>query len=198
LPTPTRARGSAMQPRIEPMKREDAAPQVETLFRLMDAMGNPPPNMHLTFGKHPELYAKWLPFAVHIMPSSSLAPRDRQILILRCAFNWRCGYAWAQHARISKRVGALGDGEIAAIEGSSPFAWDAKEAALIGACDDCARSMQIGEAVWAELARHYSEKELLDVAFTIGQYALISIALKSLGVQLDAGLTLPAWADKES
>ena len=186
-----------MQPRIEPMKREDAHPEVARLYGLMDAMGNPPPNMHLTFGKNPDLYAKWLPFATHIIPASSLAPRDRQILILRCAFNWRCGYAWAQHVRISKRVGALGDSEIAALDGNSPFAWNVKETALIGACDDSARSMQISDPVWATLVRHYSEKELLDVAFTIGQYALISIALKSLRVQLDEGLTLPAWANNE-
>jgi alkylhydroperoxidase family enzyme len=89
------------------MKREDAEPEVERLYAVMDAMGNAPPNMHLTFGRNAALYAKWLPFATYIMPASSLAPRDRQILILRCAFNWRCGYAWAQHVRISKRLGAL-------------------------------------------------------------------------------------------
>lgn len=183
-----------MQPRIGPMKREDADPTVEKLFALMDAMGNPPPNMHLTFGKNPSLYAKWFPFATYIMPASSLAPRDRQILILRCAFNWRCGYVWAQHVRISKRLGALGDGEIAALEGTGTFAWDAKTAALIGACDDAARSMRIEARAWATLAQHYSESQLLDVVFTVGQYALISFALKSLEVQLDDGLALPVWA----
>jgi hypothetical protein len=70
-----------MKPRIEPMRREDAAPEVAKLYDLMEKMGNPPPNMHLTFGKNPDLYAKWLPFATYIIPASSLAPRDRQILI---------------------------------------------------------------------------------------------------------------------
>jgi hypothetical protein len=42
--------------------------------------------MHPTFAKkNSNLYAKWLPFATYIIPASSLAPRDRQILILRCA-----------------------------------------------------------------------------------------------------------------
>lgn len=177
------------------MKREDADPVVAKLYAIMDAMGNPPPNMHLTFGRSPALYEKWLPFATYIIPASSLPPRDRQILILRCSFNWRCGYAWAQHVRISKRLGALSDGEITALDGAAEFEWEAKEAALIDACDDIAHSMQISEQTWSMLASHYPEKELLDVVFTIGQYALISIALKSLQVQLDEGLTLPAWAN---
>ena len=79
------------RPRIAPLKREDAAPQVEAMYKRMDAMGNPPPNMHLTFGKNPGLYEKWLPFATYIIPASSLAHRDRQILILRSAYSWRCG-----------------------------------------------------------------------------------------------------------
>lgn len=177
------------------MKREQADPKVEKLFALMEAMGNPPPNMHLTFGRRPELYAKWLPFATYIIPASSLAPRDRQILILRSAFNWRCGYAWAQHVRMSKRLGVLGDGEVASLEDGGPCEWSAKEAALIAACDDCLRAMQVGDRAWATLASHCSEAELFDIVFTIGQYALISIALKSLRVELDEGLSWPPWAE---
>jgi alkylhydroperoxidase family enzyme len=184
-----------MQPRIQPMRREDAAPEVAKLFELMDGMGNPPPNMHLTFGKNAALYAKWLPFATYIIPASSLAARDRQILILRSAFNWRSGYAWAHHARISKRLAALDDTEIAALQDAGEYGWTDKETALIGACDDSAKGARIGDAAWAALARHYGERELLDVVFTIGQYALIALALNSLRVQLDEGLSLPAWSD---
>jgi 4-carboxymuconolactone decarboxylase len=187
--------GLRVHPRIEPMKREAADPEVAKLYALMDAMGNPPPNMHLTFGKNPGLYAKWLPFATYIIPASSLAPRDRQILILRSAFNWRSGYIWTQHVRISKRLNALADNEIAALDDTHPFDWSEKEAALIAACDDGASSMQIADGHWSTLARHYGESELLDIVFTIGQYALIAFALKSLKVQLDEGLTSPAWAN---
>ena len=183
-----------MLPRITPMQRADAEPEVEELYALMEAMGNPPPNMHLTFGRHAALYAKWLPFATHVIPASSLAPRDRQILILRCAFNWRCGYAWAQHVHISKRLEVLGDAEIDALQDRGPIEWDDKEAALISACDEVARSMEVGDPTWTVLTAQLTEHELLDVVFTIGQYALISIALKTLRVELDDGLMLPEWA----
>jgi alkylhydroperoxidase family enzyme len=178
-----------MKPRITPMKREDAEPEVARLFAMMDAMGNPPPNMHLTFGKNATLYAKWLPFATYIVPASSLQPRDRQILILRCAYDWRCGYAWAQHVRISQRLQVLDNDEIAALEARGAWTWSAKEAALIEACDDGASAACISDPVWAALAAHYDEKQLLDIVFTIGQYALIAFALKSLNVKLDDGLT---------
>jgi alkylhydroperoxidase family enzyme len=184
-----------MSPRIPPLRRADAAPEVEAMFRLMDELGNPPPNMHLTFGRNPELYVSWLPFATHVIPASSLEHRHRQILILRCAYVWRSGYVWSQHVVMSKRFGVLVDDEISALavdnqEGS----WTPFEQALIGACDETRTHGEIADSVWAVLAEALSEVQLIDLVFTIGQYALISTALRSLRVELDEPLELPAWA----
>lgn len=182
-------------PRISPLKRQDAAPAVEAMYKRMDAMGNPPPNMHLTFGKNPALYEKWLPFATYVIPASSLKHRDRQILILRSAFEWRSGYVWSQHVEMSKRFNALSAEEMAALstEGADG-AWSPVERALIAAVDETRTSGEISDPVWDVLAAAYREDQLLDLVFTIGQYSLISTALRSLRVQLDRGLTLPAWA----
>jgi 4-carboxymuconolactone decarboxylase len=182
-------------PRIAPLKREDVAPQVEAMYKRMDAMGNPPPNMHLTFGKNPGLYEKWLPFATYIIPASSLAQRDRQILILRSAYRWRCGYVWAQHVEISRRLAALSGDEMAALcREEADGSWSRHERALVAAVDETTTAGEISDPVWSALADRYSEDQLLDLVFTIGQYSLISTALRSLRVQLDAGLSLPGWA----
>ncbi|OFW97239.1 MAG: hypothetical protein A3D94_13730 [Alphaproteobacteria bacterium RIFCSPHIGHO2_12_FULL_66_14] len=182
-------------PRIAPLKREDAAPQVEAMYRRMEAMGNSPPNMHLTFGKNPGLYEKWLPFATYIIPASSLGHRDRQILILRSAFKWQCGYVWSQHVRISRFFAALSDQEIAALcNDGTDESWSPTERALIAAVDETRTVGEISDPVWKVLAVRYGEDQLLDLVFTIGQYALISTALRSLRVQLDGGFSLPDWA----
>jgi alkylhydroperoxidase family enzyme len=183
-------------PRIAPLRRADAAPAVEAMYRRMDALGNPPPNMHLTFGKNPALYESWLPFATYVIPASSLPHRDRQILILRTARTWRSGYVWSQHVEISKFFEVLSDQEIAALGDESPdsAAWSALEHALITACDETRTEGAISGPVWDVLAGAYDEAQLLDVVFTIGQYALISTSLRSLEVELDDGLTLPDWA----
>jgi 4-carboxymuconolactone decarboxylase len=46
----------------------------------------------------------------------------------------------------------------------------------------------IGDATWSALAARYSTMQLLDLVFTVGQYTLVSMALNTLGVQLDAGV----------
>ncbi len=165
------------------------------MYKRMDALGNPPPIMHLTFGKNPGLYEKWLPFATYIIPASTLAHRDRQILILRSAFRWRSGYVWAQHVGISRRFEALSDDEIGALcDDGSDRRWAPAERALIDAVDETRTLGEISDPVWKILAGRFAEDQLLDLVFTIGQYCLISTALRSLRVQLDSGLGLPGWA----
>jgi alkylhydroperoxidase family enzyme len=96
---------------------------------------------------------------------------------------------------MSKRFGVLVDDEISALavdnqEGS----WTPFEQALIGACDETRTHGEIADSVWAVLAEALSVVQLIDLVFTIGQYALISTALRSLRVELDEPLELPAWA----
>ncbi len=185
-----------MTARIPPVRRADADPKVEAAFERIESLGGYVPNMHLTFGRHPELYAAWLPFAVHVMPDSTLEPRHRQLLILRTSYAWRAPYPWAHHARISKVVSDLADAEI---EGTAldleRAEWPLLELALLRACDETRLHGSIQEPTWQVLSKELGQRELLDVVFTIGQYGLIATALNSLQVQLDEGFDLPAWAE---
>lgn len=185
-----------MTPRIPPVRRAEADPRSEAQFARIEALGGYVPNMHLTFGTHPELYEAWLPFAVHVMPNSSLAARDRQLLILGTSFAWRAIYPWSHHARISETLQALSRDEVLRVaEGPDHPAWSPTDAALLRACNETRSDGRIQEPTWQALSARYDAKQLLDVVFTIGQYGLIASALNSLGVELDPGFEPPAWSN---
>ena len=46
----------------------------------------------------------------------------------------------------------------------------------------------ITDATWQALSERYDTKQLMDLVFTVGQYNLVSMALNTLGVQLDEGV----------
>ena len=46
----------------------------------------------------------------------------------------------------------------------------------------------VGNETWAALSEHYSEEQLMDVIFTVGNYTTVAMALNSIGAQLDEGL----------
>ena len=65
----------------------------------------------------------------------------------------------------------------------SPF-----DRALLRAADELHRDSEIGDATWDHLATRYDTKQLMDVVFTVGQYNLVSIALRTFRVPLDEGV----------
>ena len=93
-------------------------------------------NIVKTLIRYPALFKAWLGFANHVMFDSSLAPRDREIVILRIGWLCQSGYEFGQHIIIGRDAG-LNDGEIKAIaEGNTAANWSEAEQALIQATDE--------------------------------------------------------------
>ena len=146
-------------------------------------------NVFATLAHHPKLLKRWLVFGNHVLAKSTLNARSREILILRTG--WLCGapYEWGQHVVIGRAAG-LSDSEIAAIsEGPTAQSWSEPEKLLLAAADELFAHRTIGDPTYAALARSYSEQQLLDIVFTIGQYQLVSTALNTFRVQRDDGVT---------
>ena len=146
-------------------------------------------NVLATVVRHPDLLEKWSGFAGHVLgPTSTLTPRDREILILRIGWLNRSEYEFGQHVLFARRAG-LSDDEIERTkEGGAAPGWTAHEALLCRAADDLHGAGKVSDDTWRGLAETYDEKQLLDVVFTVGQYNLVSWALNSIGVELDPGV----------
>jgi 4-carboxymuconolactone decarboxylase len=121
---------------------------------------------------------------------NGLAAREREIVILRTGFLCKSGYEWTQHVRIGLDSG-LSEAEIVAIKvGPSDPSWNDLDRLLIQASDELFHEKFIATKTWDALAEHLSQKQLMDLVFTVGQYTLVSMFLNSFGVQLDSGQTL--------
>ena len=98
--------------------------------------------------------------------------------------------------RLRKVVGApISDEDILRVtEGPDAEGWDPFEAAILRAVDELHADAMIGDSTWKTLAERYDRQQLMDLVFTVGQYNLVSMALNTLGVQLDEGI--PGFPEK--
>jgi alkylhydroperoxidase family enzyme len=120
--------------------------------------------------------------------TSTLAPREREILILRIGWLCQAEYEWGQHVIFARDAG-LSDEEIARVKvGPNAEGWSEFDATLLRAVDELHNEAFVSDATWAALAEQYNEQQLMDVVFTVGQYNMVSMALNSFGVQLDKGV----------
>jgi alkylhydroperoxidase family enzyme len=144
-------------------------------------------NIFTTLARHPKLLKRWLVFGNHILAKSTLPAREREIAILRMGWLCRAEYEWGHHLAIGKQAG-LSDADIRRIAaGPDAPGLDQFEAVLLRAVDELHADTFISDATWQSLVERYNTEQLLDLVFTAGQYKLVSMALNSLGVQLEEG-----------
>lgn len=123
---------------------------------------------------------------------NELPEREREIVIMRTGFLCKSGYEWTQHKRISLNAG-LTEEEIERIKaGADAPGWTRAEAALLKASDELHHDQFITDATWATLKAEFTEKQCMDIVFTVSQYTQVSMILNTFGVQLDPGQTLDA------
>ncbi len=116
--------------------------------------------------------------------------RERELLILRTGYDCASRYEWAQHVAIARKAG-LSDEEIERITlGSVADGWTAGDGLLLDAADELVNDHCIAAPTWEGLTALWEVEQLMDIVFTVGQYAMVSMALNSLGVQVEPDIDL--------
>lgn len=173
--------------RLPPIGKEGRTAEQEKMLA-----SRPDYNIYKTLAHHPVLYARWSPLGQYLLNGSTLPARDREIVILRMGWLCQAPYEWSQHARIAKADAKMTDAEVHAIaEGASAKKWTDFERALINMVDELRYDTKISDKTWNALRAKYSLEQTIDAMYTASQYQLVSMALNSLGVQLD-----PILADR--
>lgn len=147
-------------------------------------------NIFRTLARAPKALKRFNLWGGYVLSArNDLSPRDRELVILRTGFMCKSGYEWAQHVVIGKDCG-LTDVEIARIKrGPEDPEWSDLDRAMLQATDELVADHFITEATWNALSG-LTDKQRMDIVFTVGQYTQVSMILNTFGVQLDEGLEL--------
>lgn len=143
------------------------------------------PNVLGILGHHPELAGAWLSYNGVLLERSALDPRHRELLILRVAWRSRATYEWAQHVRLATDYG-ISDEQIEAVAyGPEALVWSPVERLLLAAADELLDRYRVDDDTWADLARHFDTRRLIEVLFVVGSYLCLAMVFKSADLDLD-------------
>ena len=175
-----------VHPRVPPLPPAERDERAQALLGEVGTVGADM-NIFTTLVRHPRLFRHWAPFGGSLLLAGSLPGRDRELLILRTAWNKGCEYEWAHHVAMARDAG-LGDEIDRVAEGPGAAGWAPFEATLLQAVDELHADAVISEATWQRLAERYDERQLIEVPMLIGHYTLLAFTLNSLGVRREDGL----------
>jgi 4-carboxymuconolactone decarboxylase len=174
------SRGKLTTPRIRPLEEHEwSAAQREFLKPGVSRSNNIKTCLY-----NLELCRRYAPFVSYFVDPSTLSLRDKEVLVLRTAWLCKADFIWNAHVRRAKTAG-LTDADISAIvEGSKSRKLGNRETVLIRAVDELHSAQFITDSTWKSLAGMYDTPQLLETVFIVGQYQLLAMYQKSVGIPI--------------
>jgi 4-carboxymuconolactone decarboxylase len=138
-----------------------------------------------TWAHHPALAQAYFTLNGHILMSTTLSVRQRELVVLRVAAVRKSGYEWAQHVFVGRDAG-LTDEEIGRIAygPDAPF-WSVLDAAMLRAVDELIEVGGISASTWETLTAELDTKQVMDLICTVGTYETLARIIASLEVDID-------------
>jgi len=147
-------------------------------------------NMTMVQSNHPQLAIAYNTFGKHLLLTSTIAVRPRELIVLRTAWLQKCQYEWHYHVGYALKAGLTLE-EIAAIrDGWQSPVWDGKDEdrAVLRAVDELLECSRIGDECWAQLSRHFDKRQMMDFVYTVGNYVVLGWAVASFGIPVEDGV----------
>jgi alkylhydroperoxidase family enzyme len=150
------------------------APEVLALFRVL--------------AHHPVLAERMTGWGGFLLGRKALLPlRDREVVIDRvCA---RCGaeYEWGVHVAAFSEAAGFTPAQTRAI--ADPSADDAslaeRDRLLVQMVDELHERSDVSDTLWSELARHWTQPQLVELLMLAGWYRAISYVCNAARVPLE-------------
>ena len=195
-----------MQPpeRLTPLKRSEWSPETRKLLDGLSgsmaemegehASGDPDAdpsgtvNIVRTIAHHSGLLGPFLGFAGALALEGVLSRRISELLALRAIWNCQSAFEWGHHVVFARAAGLL-DEEIERVPfGPDHPDWSEDDRLLLRAADELHARQDLTQETWFALRRTYSDAQLVELPFVVGQYTMLSMVANATGVPVEAGL----------
>lgn len=178
-------------PRMPPVRQDELTDDMRAflekwtggIFRGADS--NP---VLLTFAHHPKLADLFSQFNIHLLSTSTLPVKLRQIAIMRTAWICKAAYMWSSHLNTSIRCGLQPDMFRPIQVGAEDPYFTPFERVVIRATEELVNDRKISDASWSALTEKWNNQQMLDFLFTVGAYVTVAGVMRSTGVQRNPDL----------
>jgi alkylhydroperoxidase family enzyme len=121
----------------------------------------------------PALAATWFEHVGAVRWQTSLDGRLREILIIRIAYLNRIDYVLQQHVPSLALPEGLSLAECEALaEWQASRFFTERERAALALADEMTRGARVADATFADVRRHYSERQIVELTVLIGTYLM--------------------------
>lgn len=171
--------------RVSYVEREDAQPEAIEVYDHLESMGGRVLNPFKTVAHSPRLLNRWWKMMYTLIYELDFDEKLRELVLLRIFTLTGCDYCFREHDRIARRVN-VPETQIENIRDYATHpAFNELERLVLNYTDGITKSNEVDEKVYAELQKHFSERELMEMTFCIGNWIGLSHFLKPMAMDFE-------------
>ena len=165
------------------LARADIAPLAE---RIKAERGGRMLNLYHLLLQSPPVADGWRALLTAVRQQCSLPGRYRELAILQVAVLNRADYEFDAHVPFAIKEGVTREQLDVLRRGGSPEGLTDADRAVIEYTTVMTREVNVPDALFASVKRHFSDREMVELSVTIGAYNLVSRFLVAMQVDHEA------------
>jgi 4-carboxymuconolactone decarboxylase len=176
----------AHTPRIPPLDPPYAPDTEAMLAKWMPPGADVEPlKLFRTLAVHPDLMGRMRPLGAGILGSTTVDPRERELMILRTTALNGAYYEWGVHATAFGPSVGITEEDARAIADPEADAsrWNDADAAILSLADELHETSTVSDDLWERLQASHTQPQIIELIATAGWYRLISYVINAARVQ---------------
>jgi 4-carboxymuconolactone decarboxylase len=173
-----------MKARIPPVE-PPYDPDTEQMLRKWMPPGADvePLTLFRVLAQHPDLMSRMRPLGAGILGSTTVEPRERELMILRTTALNGAFYEWGVHATAFGPSVGIGEDEARAIARGQTDGFGDADRLVLQLADELHADSGIGDELWQRLAATHTLPQLIELIATAGWYRLISYVINAARIE---------------
>ncbi|HLR29015.1 MAG TPA: carboxymuconolactone decarboxylase family protein [Paenalcaligenes sp.] len=160
-------------------------PEIQPIVKQIEAERGSVIHLYQMLLQSPAVAQGWLDYLTAIRQKTSISGALRELIIMRVAILNRAPYEADQHAPIALQEGVTQD-QLDALENWQDCdLFNAQEQAILAYTDAMTLHIQVPDQIFAQIKKHFSQQETVEITATIGAYNMVSRFLEALQIHSD-------------
>lgn len=172
--------------RVPYIEKEEVGPEALPIYTSLEEQIGKVLNPIKMVAHNPKLLRDWWAMMMTLLTDLDLDAKLRELVLLRIFRLTGCDYCFAEHDRIAREAGATG----AQVEHIDDYetheAFSDLERLVLRYTDGITKDNTVDDGVFDELRNHFTEKELVELTFCIGNWNGIARFIVPMGLELDS------------
>jgi alkylhydroperoxidase family enzyme len=162
-------------------------PLVQVCYERSYKRGREPLNLHKALSHAPDMLSAINDLTNTIRFKSSLPRETQELIIVKVSGMVQGDYVYARHKPLAMGWGVSREKLAAVPQHKNSTLFNVKEKALLSFVEALTKPGAVDDATFAELAKHYTNKEIIEITVSAAGYLAVSRAGTAMGLKVDQG-----------